>query len=241
MNEYRVEFKDDPLVWGGKKHNPLSLDPDKHKSQVQEAFALCSEDFLYYLYTIVKTKDQVDRKHPIKHFPQHQYITWIVRNVLFSEPIIVWPKSRRMKATWLAMALITWEWWRGLGFSGFIQSKKEEDSGELVSRCWFIYEHHPEWMRYPKSYVKYTEKKPPKIDNKTSYSWIWGIPQGPDQLRQYTVSLWIGDEVAFHEQFRAAWAAARPTLEGGGRALLISTSNGPDFFHDLCFDTSGEF
>jgi hypothetical protein len=230
-----AQWADDPLVINKRVFTVWDLDPKIHATQTREVVILASEDPLYYLYNCVRTKDQVDRATPIKIFPREDYIEYYVKHVWPYEPLVAFPKSRRMKVTWLCMGIMTHQWWCGYAFSGFIQSKVERDAGELVERCSFIYSQHPEWMKYPAKNITET-KKPPVVRNVMAHSWIWGIPEGDDQLRQYTASLIIFDECAFQDKFRQAWASAKPTLEGGGRALIISTPNGPNFFHDLVFD-----
>jgi hypothetical protein len=230
-----MKWKDDPLVCNGKKSTVWDLKPKEDFSQIEEVIILCSEDPLYNLYHCVKTKDQVDRANPIKPFPRRDYIEYFVRHVYPVEDLIVIPKSRRMTMSWMVIALMEWEWWRGLAFTGFIQSKKENDAGELVDRCEFIYNQRPDWMKYPGDDIT-TTKQPPMLKNLPKESWIWGIPQGDDQLRQYTSAMILFDEVAFQDRFRQAWTAAKPTLDGGGKAIVVSTPNGPNFFHSMCFD-----
>lgn len=65
-------------------------------------------------------------------------------------------------------------------------------------------------------------------------SYIFGISEGPDQLRQYTASYIYCTEMAFWKWGRTTWRAMKPTLEGGGRVVVDSTA-GPGFFKEMCF------
>jgi phage FluMu gp28-like protein len=119
----------------------------------------------------------------------------------------------------------------------FIQSKKEKDSAFLMSdeRLMFIYNHLPNgypWATTLKknggpdgvgySYIKF---------NNGTY--IMAIGQGPDQMRGYTASYVMLDEMAFWEQAEASWASLKPTIQGGGKVALISSA-GPGFFQRIC-------
>jgi phage FluMu gp28-like protein len=85
-----------------------------------------------------------------------------------------------------------------------------------------MYYHLPEWLkRYGLPTVS-TSQGMLKFSNG---SMIKAIGQGPDQLRQYTATALMMDEVAFWEQSEMTWRAARPVLQGGGRVTLISSAS----------------
>ncbi|MHA2313209.1 MAG: hypothetical protein ACXADF_17115, partial [Candidatus Thorarchaeota archaeon] len=64
---------------------------------------------------------------------------------------------------------------------------------------------------------------------------IIGIGQGANQLRQYTVTAILADEMAFWEEAQATYVAALPTIEGGGKFAGISSAH-PGFFKSLVHD-----
>jgi hypothetical protein len=66
-------------------------------------------------------------------------------------------------------------------------------------------------------------------------SYIWGVPQGADQLRQFTASALFFDEFAFWEKARETYMASKPTIDGGGRVSLVSSPM-DGFFKEVCFD-----
>jgi hypothetical protein len=69
---------------------------------------------------------------------------------------------------------------------------------------------------------------------------IQGFPQGADQLRQFTFSGILADEMAFWNDAQEMYSASFPTLEGGGRFTAIS-SPGAGFFKALVFDQLDRF
>ena len=53
---------------------------------------------------------------------------------------------------------------------------------------------------------------------------IYGVAEGEDQWRQYTVSLGVCDEFAFFNQPRESVAGARPTIGTKGQLILLSSA-----------------
>lgn len=191
-------------------------------------------EFLKCVFTI----DQVDTVSPIKRFPTHlEYIKLYVR-IWQKHRLLAVPKSRRMKMSWTNIALYTWDTMFRIGRHNAFVSKKEEDSDELVQRAKIILEKLdpeqippeliPKW-KYTENFLDF-----PEIESK-----IQGFPSGANQLRQYTLSGILADEIAFWENGQLMYANSYPTLEGGGRFTALSTV-APSFFQSIVFDTIGE-
>src|SRR5262249_16829640 len=169
----------------------------------------------------------------IKKFPaEKDYLRPIVEMVE-RDPLTAIVKHRRMIISWtIGGGLALWDAMFHEGRHIAIVSSKEEKSAELVSRAKFIYDHIPREALPVKPVMtdKYGELRFPEID-----SMIKGYAQGPDQLRQYTCSRVICDEIAFWMQARATFTALKPTIEGGGKVCLISTRF-PGFFQEVVED-----
>lgn len=181
---------------------------------------------------VVRTHDPIDKVNPIKAFPVHlEYIYYYVR-MWQKYPKILVPKSRRMKMTWTNICLYTWDTAFHVGRHNAIVSKKEDDSDDLVGKCDFVLKN----LDFPKELIPKFEKTfnslvIPELDSK-----IEGYPSGADQLRQYTFSGILADELAFWDDAQKMYAASIPTLEGGGRFTGVS-SPAPGFFKKLVMDT----
>jgi phage FluMu gp28-like protein len=182
----------------------------------------------------VRTQDQVDEKCPIKDFPVHlDYLKFYTR-IWQKRRFIAVPKSRRMKLSWVNIALYLWDTMFHVGKHNAFVSKKEDDSDDLIGRAEFIYENlnpelFPKELR-PKASTKYNLLEFPELNSK-----VQGFPSGADQLRQYTFSGMLFDELAFWDDAEESFGAALPTAEGGGRITLIS-SVAPGFFKRVVFD-----
>jgi len=213
-------------------------EPEQARAQVH-MHARYAADPWAFLSDCVYTLDQVDQQTPIKPFPSYlEYIEFLTA-LWRREPLIAIPKSRRMTCSWSFIALYAHDtFFRSGRFNAFV-SKKEDDSGELVSRAEFIYNKIPTW-RIPRALLPKLKngkmsKQPPLLEFEETSSKIQGFPQGADQLRQFTFSGMLFDEWAFWESAQAAYAAAKPTLDGGGRLTGIS-SRSPGFFKRVVFD-----
>ena len=166
----------------------------------------------------------------IKQFPDLPYLKKVC-DVWSTHKLLAIPKSRRMMLTWvmlachLHLALFT------PNSAIFVQSKKSDDSDYLLgdNRMLFIYKHLPGWLH---DYGLPTVRRTQYLLKFSNGSIIKGIAQGPDQLRQYTATAIMCDEIAFWEQAYQTWRAIRPVLQGGGRATLISSA-APGFFADV--------
>ncbi len=182
----------------------------------------------------VYTLDSVDKQNPVKAFPKHyEYLKYYFR-LWEKKRFVVVPKSRRMFMSWTNIILYLWDtMWHPGRHNAFV-SKKESDADQLIRNAKFILDHIPERILpralIPKYTYKYCQLTFDELDSR-----IQGFPQGSDQLRQFTLSGILGDEMAFWENAEEMYSSAMPTLEGGGRFTGIS-SPGPGFFKKIVFD-----
>jgi len=146
------------------------------------------------------------------------------------------PKSRRMIVSWSLVAL---HYWLARFFPGTavaLASRKQgqndsEGAAELVRRAWFIHQNMPSTVEPVRAEYNFCRLKFPDI-----HSEIIGVPQGSNQLRQYTFTAIFADEMAFWEEAHDTYSASIPTLEGGGRFTCVSSAH-PGFFKSVVFDS----
>jgi len=196
-----------------------------------EELKLCKESPEYFVFNLCKTSDPHDTKHPIKKFPDKEYLHTVLK-IVHAEPKVIIPKSRQMMISWLLCAYCLW---RALFLKAqliFIQTLKEGEADKLVKRCLEMYRRLPSWMKavYPKKSA-YCRLEIPKTN-----SVIQGIPQGADIIRGNVSSFLFFDEAAFQPEFALAYQAAMPAVEGGGKVAIVSTPNHKNFFEALVND-----
>lgn len=187
----------------------------------------------------VRTLDEVDRKNPIKPYPIDRPYAKLFVRLWQRERLLLVPKSRRMTMSWTCIALTVWETMFYLGRNWAFVSKKENDSGELVKRAEFILNNFdpdiipPEIV--PRFDATFCNIEFPELNSK-----IMGFASGADQMRQYTFSGILWDEMAFGDNIEDAYGSAWATIEGknsdeGGKFIGISSA-APGFFQRLVFD-----
>ena len=187
--------------------------------------------FLYMVKTYTPHGDPTIASFPVLEKPYLSYIA----NIWLKEKLLMIPKSRQMMASWLMVSLFLWEALVREGKYTFFQSRLEDAAGfgtrlSLLSRAQFIAENLPV---IPDMVI---HKKPPTIFFPQTNSTIHAVPQTSDAFRTYTASGILADEVAFQPEAEAAYTAARPTLDGGGRYTGLSSAYGKNFFWRTCYD-----
>jgi hypothetical protein len=203
-------------------------------NQYLERFKAVKSDPYVFATKWVRTKDEVDRKNPIKKFPEDLLYQKLYMRIWQKYPKIVVPKSRRMMMSWTNIILYLWDTMFNVGRQQAFVSKKETDSHELIERAKFILENLDEEF-LPKSLIPKWQCKFGELSFPELGSRILGFPSGADQLRQFTFSGMLFDEAAFWDNAEEAYSASVPTIEGGGRMTLIS-SPAPGFFKKIVFD-----
>lgn len=213
----------------------LSSDPLERYEQFR------NDRWLFLKYCIF-TKDEVDTAHPIKPYPSHFLYAKFIVLMWATYLKIAIPKSRRMTVSWTCLALIAHDIVFFKGRSWAVTSRKEEAAKELISRIEFMIKHIPPTMISPELIPKMKrggmQSSPPTIEFEQTYSRVQGFPQGGNQLRQYGFSGIFEDECAFQEESEDTYAAAEPTIRGGGRFIKVSSRAIEDggFFKKIVFD-----
>ena len=194
------------------------------------------KDLYYFLTHFCYTQDEhwqhKGLKSPYNLIPKKEYIQDIC-DVFMTEDLISIEKTRQMMASWIFCAIALWDTMFKEGRRTFLMSKKEKDANALVDRCKLIYERLPDQMKesYPRDPDKYLEMK-----WKGRSSILQGVPQGPDQVRSFTCSLIVMDESAFQDKAEKVFEAAQPSIQGGGKFVSISTTNGRNWFWAVNYD-----
>jgi hypothetical protein len=223
-----------------------------------DAEARYRRDAWSFIRECVTTVDELDPETPIKPFPvgvcvrcqrylghpDRQrcprcgqpgqplgYLEHLARQWQTGEPaLLVVPKARRMRLTWLFVALHVWLAWSRPKANVFFVSSKEEKSAELVERARGILARLPTDRVVP--FKVHHKNSPPEIRLLGNGAKIWGISEGADQLRQYTATAILADEFGHWEWPRNAFTAMRPCIDGGGRLTILSSAY-PGFYREL--------
>jgi len=213
----------------------LDLCNEGDVARVQAELLRCKRYPAYFVMTHCFTKDEHDARHPVKRFPRKRYIVYVLRELARNQLVAI-PKSRQIMITWTVLCYLLHMALFNQHRLIFLQSKKEDDAVALIDRVKHTYTHLPWWIQ---SAAPLRKKMPIMPYNKLlvgNGSTIWGIPQGPDILRQHTASAIMADEGAFQAKHEDSYKAAKPTIDGGGKYIIVSSANGKNFFYRICYD-----
>lgn len=176
----------------------------------------------------------------LRPFPMFEYVPPII-DAWHSSQYFACEKSRDMSATWLMIALHTWDAMFHQGRQEILQSEDAFKTLELVQRAYVIYDNTPNFLKKaigPANYSKGTTKSG-ELYFVRQQSEILGLPQGADQIRQFHPSAIFADEAAFQAEAGATFAAIKPAIMMGGRYSAISSAN-RSWFERVCRDLTDD-
>lgn len=141
-------------------------------------------------------------------------------------------KARQLGVSWLLAAFAVYRA-RQTGALILILSQGQSEAYELLGKCRFINDELPQALR-----LRVVTDSAGELAFEGGGR-IIALPATQRAGRGYTASLVIADEAAFHPWAALNYAAYKPTLDGGGQLLMVSTANGAagNFFHDLYWQT----
>lgn len=177
---------------------------------------------LTFLEHCVFTQDEVDAQAPVKPAPVELGYVPAIAMIWQSRDKIIIDKSRRMWASWLALSLHLQLAFQNTHRRIGVVTEKFEKSAAHLKNMQFIYENIPEEI-YPKACRPQMRVKEGLISFDEINSTIHALAMGPDQARQYGFSALMFDEFDFWAQQEATYAAAKPTLQGGGKLTILTT------------------
>lgn len=210
---------------------------DIQRQQLETRVALAQRNPWYYLRYLVYTMDEHDPTILAKPFPSkamYRIVTraWQQYDVLFIE------KSRQIMMTWIMAALDLWDAMTLYNRLIAFQSKKQIDADKVLKRAKFIYE---QLIGLGIPWVPEAKRTGNKIGTSDNMSFpltnseIESIPQGEDIVRSNTYSRILADEMNHQPEFAEGYAAANPTITGGGRYTAQGTANGRGFGYQMLY------
>lgn len=211
--------------------------------------ARSAESFEYFLFRHVRTKDEHDATNPLKQVPNKEYLRLLSQEFQNGPDIIYVAKSRQLMVSWLLAAFGVWKALYQPFARVCFQSKKLEDAAQmvfdtspLVARASFIMANLDPNMQV--CLAQRDGKRvavPFTLDQKVfSYgniklpngSLFEALAQGAAQVEGKVPTLFISDESSLQDEWRSSWAAMRPCISNGGRAIAVATMRMPSAFGD---------
>jgi len=189
--------------------NIVDVDP------IQE-FKKCKLDPIYFIDHYCFVVDPIKGELPFKLFDYQRRALKEYQEHQFN----IIKKPRQMGLSWLTACYGLWL----INFHNdkfvLVISIRDQEAMEFRDKAKYSYDRLPDILRVDK-----VDKSKHSL-NLENGSQFLSIPQTKEAGRSKSLSLLILDEVAFQQYADDIWAAAWPTLSTGGRAILISTTNG---------------
>lgn len=205
--------------------------------------AKTGEEFDFDLLT-QEERDQIDLDGEPGGWHWHRDIldSWLA-NVVSLEL-----KARQIGITWLAALYALWIALMRPGTRVLILSTGEDEAKKVITRIWGMYQSLPHYMRDHVAVTKPARQgSTPSQEIELTHhgslkrSVILALPATESAGHGETAALVILDEYARQDYARSIWKGTFPVIDGGGRAIIISTANGVsnelsgegNFFHYL--------
>lgn len=216
----------DPTV----DRSPATLTPDE-QAELFWASSACPAFFTHHFGIIDDAQDiggEVTGMMPFRLWPAQAQ----VMNDLRRERQVIILKARQLGISWLVCAYVLWLCVFRPGQVILLFSKGQAEANELIRRIKVLYDRLPGWFR---------ERLPEKVepDSTRAVAWqngsrIQSMPATKSAGVSYTASLIVLDEAAHMMHAAALYLNAKPTIDGGGQLIILSTANGVgNLFHRL--------
>lgn len=151
---------------------------------------------------------------------------------ILTERLLLILKSRQLGISWLVLAVALWLCLYRSGRLVLVFSIGQDEANEMLRRCHAMY-----WRLTPA--LRATLPTLTK-DNTEEMAWtngsrILSLPSRANAGSSYTASLAIMDEFAKNANDARIYTAVKPTIDGGGKLIILSTAEGSgNLFADLC-------
>lgn len=149
-----------------------------------------------------------------------------------SERLLLILKARQLGISWLACAYALWLCLFRPGRLVLMFSIGQDESNEMLRRVSVMYHRLPDAVK---------AALPRKTnENKSELAWanesrIESLPTTRNSGSSYTASLVILDEFAKNQWATELYTAVKPTIDGGGAMLILSSAKGMgNLFHEMC-------
>lgn len=202
----------------------------------EREFVKCATNPIYFIETYLTIFDQTQGKSGmIVNFKLFDFQKKLV-NTFLDNRFVIANKYRQAGISTTTCAYIAWYVMFNLNRSvAIVADKLETARDELMNDVVMFIESCPDFLR-PKTGKESNDKfkdtqKLKRYDNGSSLGAF-----SSKGLRGYTPTLLFWDETAWTEKGDKFWTSAKPTLQTGGAAIMVSTPSGLDAVFYKTFD-----
>lgn len=175
---------------------------------------------------------------PFRLWPAQVSLLW----ALLTNRLVLILKARQLGISWICCWYALWLCFWQPGKFVLLLSRGQDEANEMLRRVKVLYQRLPEWMRQCGPQVTKLNTEEIAWDNESR---IQSLPASPGSGRSFTASLAIMDEAAFMQYATEVYTALKPTVDGGGSLIVLSTAKGKtNLFYDMCqraMEGTGQF
>jgi len=178
----------------------------------------CSESCPYFTDNYVKIYDATRAVWiPFKLWAKQVGALYQIQD----ERLVIILKARQLGMTWLCLSFILWLMLFKPAVTGLLFSRRDEEAQYLLDRMKEMYNRLPNWMQARR--VQISNAHMWQLSNG---SVAYGFPTTAGD--SYTASVALIDEADLVPDLDRLLNAVKPTIDGGGRMIMLSRSDNAD-------------
>ena len=194
-------------------------------------YAACQEVPAYFLSQYAQIGDPQGGVLPFALWPFQRDLL----ETFETKQRVIVLKARQLGVSWLVAGYALWSALFHDGANVLMLSKRQDEATGLLDKAAYIYDRLPPYLQ-----AKLGKANETVLQFKRRGSKITALPSTEDAGRSESASLVIVAEAAFHPHAEVNYAAYKPTVDAGGKLLLVSTANGiGNFYHRLWAEAPG--
>jgi len=180
-------------------------------------FLRCKESPDYFIDTFCIIEDKTQREWVPFHLWDAQYK--VLNQVNANDQVIIL-KARQLGLTWLLICYALWMMIFRPGSGILLFSRRDDEASELLDRMKNVHERLPRYLK-----AEITTDNEHELSFGNLDSWARAFPTTKHSGRTYTATLAIIDEADFIPWLKRLLNAVKPTIDAGGRLVLLSTAD----------------
>jgi hypothetical protein len=166
---------------------------------------------------------------PFEPFPDKPYFEPVLE-VIDSQKISMWEKSRDMMITWGIVGYFTWQAMMVPAREVLFQTLEKKKMEEMVGYAKCLYDQQPMWLREAFPLVKASDRQASDVLEFKHGGKIIGLPGGAETIRSYHPWGYFGDEASFMPDCVECLSNALGT---GAQKIVFNSSAGIGPYSDL--------
>jgi hypothetical protein len=179
------------------------------------SYACCLDSPEYFIHRYCWIEDKTQETWIPFHLWRGQALT-IER--VHQENLVIILKARQLGLTWLLVCYSLWMMTFRPGSGILVFSRRDDEASEILERIRGVHARLPTFLK-----GTITTSNAHELHFGENQSWARSFPTTKHSGRMYTATMAIIDEADFIQWLKRLMNAVKPTVDAGGKLVLIST------------------